>query len=120
MEDIDDVRCAIWDEPPMPWNDWGVGAAWRATTWSDARAWKTFMRSLHPLFMLLGVSILTLMADSLHIMEIGVVHRILGNVFYHLVVTRGLLRGATIGDRVQHLWALIEEAYSSVHVLRPE
>ena len=39
-------------------------------------------RALHPLFSLLAVSILNLVADPMHIIDLGVAHHIVGNVLF--------------------------------------
>ena len=111
IETPDDLRCAIWGTVPRPWNDWGDGAAWLGTVWASHESWKAARGRVHPLFLLAGFSFFMFMADSLHIMELGVVHRALGNVFFHLCYTTGLLRGATPNERLDHLWCLILLGY---------
>ena len=51
------------------------------------------------------------MADSLHIMEIGVSHRVVANVMFHIVFNRCFLDAATVPGRVDQLWGLILQGY---------
>ena len=66
---------------------------------------------MHPLFQMAFVSFFVIMCDSLHIMELGVTKRVLGNVCFHLCFTEGLLRGSTPAERVADLWLHISSYY---------
>ena len=66
---------------------------------------------MHPLFSLVGMTIFTLMADSLHIMEIGTLHRIIGNVLFHVCFIEGLVDGTSPKARLDNLWAKVVAVY---------
>ena len=100
----EDIRCAIWGCRSVPWNDWAATARWIATSWSSHGEWMEEMGGpmhVHPYFLLIGVTVFTLMCDSLHIFELGVTHRVLGNVIYHLVFTPGMLTGDSPEARLE-------------------
>ena len=105
---------ALWNVVPRPWNDWSGGAAWIASCWSSQESWLQSQggpQHLHGIFTLLGVTCFSLVADSLHIMELGVSHRVLGNVLFHLVITRAFFTAARAEDRLDQLWDLVKEEY---------
>ena len=66
----------------------------------------------HPIFNLLAVSILNVCADSMHIVDLGVAHHVLGNAIYLLVCTPHYFRDiATAQGRLDQLWARISQQY---------
>ena len=114
MEDEGDPRCSVWDCIPRPWNDWSPQARWLSTVWNSNDEWITAhggLATIHPVFTLMGVTFWMLMADSLHIMEIGVAHRVVANVLFHIVFNRCFLDAATVPGRLDQLWALILAGY---------
>ena len=87
VENLDDIWAAMFDVPVAPWNDLAATAEWRATVWRIAALWLAFhggLRNVHPLFLLPGVSILNVMADVMHILDLGVSHYVIGNVLFQL------------------------------------
>ena len=53
--------------------------------WEDPDAWRQYHGGIqrhHPLFGLIAVSILNLVADPMHIIDLGVAHHIVGNVLF--------------------------------------
>ena len=117
FEDPADVRTAVWDCVPRPWNDWSPGAAWIETIWSSHDAWVAGhggAHAIHPLFGLMGVTFASLVTDSLHVMEIGVTHRVLGNLLYHLVFNACFFPAATPAGRLDTLWELIVVGYAAL------
>ena len=65
-------------------------------------------------FSIVGVSMFTIVHDSLHAMELGVAHGAIGHVFFHLCFEQGLLDGPTPSDRACHLWSVIIEQYRAL------
>ena len=87
-EEPESLEAAIRNIDVCPWNDINDGALWRGTTWEDADAWVEWMmgyENLHPIFTLPAVSILNVCADSMHIVDLGVAHHVLGNAIALLV-----------------------------------
>ena len=58
-------------------------------------AWAANNELHHPLFDVLGMSIYTVMPDVLHILDLGVAQRLLGNTLFHLVFTAGFVAGCS-------------------------
>ena len=117
FDDDDDVRCALWDVVARPWNDFGRNPRWLESCWGSMDEWLAChggIEKVHPIFMLLGVTIFTIMADSLHIMELGVVHRVIGNVLFHVAFTPELIVGASPTMRLEALWRRILTRYSEL------
>ncbi len=114
VEALDDWAIA-WAVQPSPWNDLSLGAAWRGTVWSSAQAWLREhggLEQLHPLFLLPAVTIFTVCADVLHIVDLGVTHHLLGNLLFELVyIGRPSLGGDNPGERLDRLWMRIVAQY---------
>ena len=90
VEHFDDLWACMYNVDPRPWNDWSSSAAWLGTIWRSATDWLNYhggRLKIHPLFLLPGVSILSLIPDILHILNLGVEHDILGNVFWLVAYT---------------------------------
>ena len=108
----------MWNTPARPWNDFSADSAWLGTCWDNQGQWLHAhggVGKVHPLFSLMGVTIFTVMADSLHIMELGVVQRVVGNTISHMVFETGYLDGATASDRLSSLWGLIVDGCHRKH-----
>ena len=74
-------------QPPLPWNDIRKEAAWRDTVYTSADEWYIEhggRRGCHPFLALPGVSGLSVMADALHVLDLGLAHHVLGNVLFLL------------------------------------
>ena len=77
----------MFDVPCCPWNDINPAAEWLHTVWTTKAAWVRYhggLQNLHALFLLPGVSILNVMADILHILDLGLSHMVCGNVLWQL------------------------------------
>ena len=76
--------------------------------WDDADTWRRDhggILHLHQLFCLLGVSVLNLMPDCMHILELGVDHHIWGNVLFELCyVPEYFPTIPTIAERCDEIW----------------
>ena len=99
---------------PAPWNALEHDAAWRDTIWRDVGAWQAFhggLGRLHPLFSLLGVSILSLAADSMHIFDLGISHYVIGSVLWELCFTRNYVAGNSAKARIDEVWSRIKTYY---------
>ena len=98
-----------------PWNDISATAVWRPTTWTSPRAWRMWHggpAGLHPLFWLSAVSVLTLCADIMHIIDLGVAHHIVGNVLWDFCYTARYFPGfRTAADRCDALWDMVAHQY---------
>ena len=120
VEDWLDRWAAMFDVLAAPWNDINPLARWRATVWHSAQAWLAYhggILRVHPLFTLPGVSILSLMADILHIVDLGVAHHIIGNVLFELCFNARYLPGsATPAARLDTLWRRIAVHYRAKRV----
>ena len=106
-----DERNAIFDTVCRPWNDWSNSAKWLESLWSSDSSWVEAHGGklrIHGIFNLLGASFYTLVADSLHIMDLGVSHRVLGNVFFHIVWEGDYFTSATAEERLGEFWRLIQ------------
>ena len=71
----------------IPWNDISRDAVWRSTTWQSADHWYLAhggRHSCHPLLSVPGASGLCVMADAMHIMDLGFTHHCLGNTLFHM------------------------------------
>ena len=68
---------------------------------------------MHPLFSLPGVSIFNVAPDSMHIVDLGFAHHVLGNILFWLVHSRlfPLLGGASAAARLDSLWIRIVDRY---------
>ena len=119
LEDPADPRCAVWNVIPRPWNDWSDRAAWLNSCWASHSAWLEAhggVSNVHEIFRLPGVCIFTVRPDSLHIMELGVVHRIIGNTLFHLCFTAGLVPGDGPAARLARVWDSIVASYRALQV----
>ena len=100
---------------PIPWNDIGPRAVWRSTIPSTADEWLIYhggKAAIHPVLALPGVSGLSVMADVMHILDLGAVHHVIGNVMFKLCWEDRFFAGAhTPQDRLDMLWALVEHRY---------
>ena len=99
----------------IPWNDIGPRAAWRSTIHSSADAWLIYhggRDAIHPLLALPGVSGLNVMADAMHIIDLGVSHHVIGNVLFKLCwEDRYFAAARTPQNRLDMLWTLVEQIY---------
>ena len=68
---------------------------------------------IHPLFYLPAVSILMLCPDAMHLLDLGVSHHILGNVFFEIVYERRYFPNIdTLEARCNALWDKIAAQYA--------
>ena len=114
IEDPHDLWAAMFDVPVAPWNDLSAAAHWRGTVWRTREAWLAHhggLRHIHPLFMLPGVSILMLMADVLHIVDLGITHYVVGNVVFHVCYSGGYFLEGTPQAKLDRLWESIVRHY---------
>ena len=114
FSDPEDNFAVEWNVEPKPWFDYSEAAKWRQTTWTDAATWFSAqggMDSLHPLFRLPSVSVLNLMADVLHIVDLGVAHHVLGNILYHICYATGPRFGSTPQARLDAFWGRVVQQY---------
>ena len=100
-----------------PWNDFRADADWRQTSWNrhPVASWIASHPIRHPLFALPGVSIQTIMPDHLHICDLGVFQRIIGNLLFGMVFDR-MVPGADTKSRVQAAWYMIEGEYVNLRI----
>ena len=115
IEDPTDEYAVMFDIPMAPWNDLAPDAVWRGTRWHCMASWLRHhggWRHCHPLFLLPGLCILMVMADVLHVFDLGITHHVLGNVFFHLCYElRYFPAGATPQARLDLLWQRIVRHY---------
>ncbi len=115
IESEDDVWAATFNIDPLPWNGIGPNAAWKATRWASRRAWLEphgGRASVHTLFLLPGVSIFTVAADVLHIIDLGVTHYLLGNALFLMCFqARHFPAAATPALRLEEIWGRIVRQY---------
>ena len=98
----------------LPWNDITPAAPWRQTVWSDAAIWLRDHGGddlIHPLFLLPAVSILNVMADPLHILDLGVPFCVLGNTLSEIAYSPGYLAGNNAVERTAAIWEYIDRQY---------
>ena len=80
---------------------------WR-TVWRNAQAWADEhggLSNLHPVFWLPAVSIVNVAPDTMHIVDLGLAHHVLGNVFFLLCFYPQYFPHAnTPSDRCCALW----------------
>ena len=116
VQDANEEWAMFWNEIPKPWNDWGDDAAWQRTIWTNVAEWISQhggLRNMHALFSLPGVSIFNVMPDPMHVVDLGFVHHVLGNVIFWLCYSGeyplfGAGRPAT---RLDALWLRIVPRY---------
>ena len=115
IEDDTDQWAVEFNVPCAPWNDLGAEAVWRSTLWTSIPAWLQEhggRHRVHPLFLLPGVSIFSLMADVLHVFDLGVTHHVLGSVLWTLCfVSKYIPTAATPAGRLAYLWGRIIQHY---------
>eukprot|EP00969_Alexandrium_andersonii_P359739 15453865-Alexandrium_andersonii.AAC.1 len=101
--------------PCGPWNDLSPEAVWRTTLWTNIKEWLHELggkQRVHALFLLPGTSIFSLMADVLHVFDLGVTHHVLGNVLWTLsFVAKYFPSAPTPAGRLAILWARITQHY---------
>ena len=69
---------------------------------------------MHAIFLLPAVSVLNIVPDYMHIIDLGLAHHILGNVMFELVYEKRYCPTKnTIPDRLAELWRRITNQYSS-------
>ena len=117
--DIEEEDKALQDRygtDSVPWNDISEEARWRDTTYQSAAEWCSHnggADNCHPLLSLPGVSGMCVMADAMHILDLGVNHHCLGNtLFYLCYMGRYLGAALTSQQRLDRLWTKIERQYS--------
>ena len=98
-----------------PWNDISRGALWRDTVYISVEEWYLCHGGrvgCHPLLSLPGVSGMSIMADTLHIMDLGYVLHCLGNVLWYFC-WREHYFGVVITpqQRLDRLWNRIDHQY---------
>ena len=76
------------DPRDTPWKDFKADADWVSTCWSSVAEWRAYHSYQHPLFFLPGFSIFCVMVDVLHVVDLGVNKHLLGNILFHLVISR--------------------------------
>ena len=117
VEDRDEPFAIMWDEEPRPWSDIAPTARWRATVWNGATDFDAWRAShdgpdVCPIFHLPGFSIANLAADSLHILDQGVLQHVLGNTLFEMTYETWIFpNGATRADRLDELWSLVDRQY---------
>jgi len=112
--DATDRRAYTLGLTAAPWYDYSDTAVWRTLTWTSILAWQTAhggLDAMHPLFSLPGVSIFNLLADALHVIDLGFTHHVLGNVFFHICHYTGHRFGPAPGTRVHRLFERIVIQY---------
>ena len=106
-----EVMAQTFNIPPRPWYDYSARAAWRSTVWRDTNQWADSRDKLNPIFLLPYLSICFVMADVLHIVDLGFTHHLLGNTFYHVCYCTGNRFGRSVEDRLDYLWERISQQY---------
>lgn len=101
----------------IPWNDFRWTAKWRTTSWNrhPVASWLASHADRHPIFYVPGVTIHTIMPDHLHICDLGVFQRIIGNLLFCMVFNR-LVPGDDVASRVQSAWFLVEQEYANLGI----
>ena len=88
--------------PTLDRNDLDPNAAWRSTIYTTVAARQVALGgrdALHPIFSLLGVSIFSVMADFMHIVDLGIAHRIIGSVLFLMCYYGSYIDKPTPGAR---------------------
>ena len=78
------------------------------TIWRDPDEWRRAHGgyvNLHPLFALVGCSIVNVRPDAMHIIDLGIAHYVLGSLFFTLCYFGDHFRGPlTAAARCDRLW----------------
>ena len=105
----------MFDVHALPFNDFSDDAPWRGTILRSRDEWLAAHGGIgvvHPLFSIGYLSILSVLADILHIMELGIDHYMFGSVFWRMCFTDRYFRGIdTPTDRCKELWHRIVRQY---------
>ena len=100
---------------PTPWNEIGQDAAWRSTVYQSAEEWFIShggRHSVHPVLALPGVSGLTVIADAMHTLDLGIAHHICGNILFKFCWEGRYFPGAGAPqDRLDLFWGIVEHRY---------
>ena len=99
------------DRREQPFSDFTPTAAWKGTVW-NSQQWKEQHPGRHKFFTFRGCGIHSVSCDLLHIVSLGVVHHIAGNVLKVLVWQTPWPRGTTLKERLLTIWGCIKEWYS--------
>ena len=102
--------------PHLAYTDHTWEAGWRDTLW-EHHTYMDFLRYRgYPIPVLLrevkGLRLENIMIDVMHTVDLGITSHILGNVFFVLVIVRGVLGGRTYAERASLLGAHIKQWYS--------
>ena len=115
IESEEDAWASMFDVHALPFNDFSDDAPWRGTIWRSRDEWLAAHGGIgivHPFFSIGYLSILSVLADILHIMELGIDHYICGSVFWLMCYTDRYFRGiGTPTDRCKELWHRIVRQY---------
>lgn len=90
-----------------PFKEFGETARWMGTILCPPQP----RASDFPGFSIPGVTIFTVRVDSMHVLDLGIIAHLVGNMLFHLVFDAGLPGGRT-QLRVLHLWGRIRHFYT--------
>ena len=79
------IKRQVW-RGPNPWNDLAADASWRNTAYRSAEEWLLChggQERGHPFVSLPSVSGQTVMADTMHLLDLGLTHRCLGDTLLY-------------------------------------
>ena len=112
LEEPLDEWAIVFGHLALPWNDWSTTALWIPTIWTDRESWAAYhVGNVHQLFMMQLAIICCLMADPLHIIDLGVSHVVLGNVLFQLCYMPGYVDGGNPTERLDNVWTYIMRQY---------
>lgn len=94
-----------------PWTAFGEDAAWLPTVWTAA-AWAAAHPGCCPLFLVAGVTILTLMTDLLHIKHLGVDQYFLASIISMLVYD---IMPDSVDENIDNLHILLQQWWKDIH-----
>jgi hypothetical protein len=99
----------------LAWHNFRPDAPWRAAMWTDESYRAHLLAQGLPIPALLlhaiGLRLDCVMPDVLHTVDLGVSAHVVGNVLFIFVILRGVLGGATYGERVGLLAAHLDRWY---------
>ena len=94
---------------PNCWANLRPDAPWRTSGWQTDALWREAHAEHHPVFDLPGVTIYSVLLDTLHILDLGVLQYFLGSVFHALVFT--ILQNGSARANAEFLWGEIRQLY---------
>ena len=109
--------CMATRGPRAPFRDFSLSAIWRQSRYRPGQLWrKMATQGVTPscIFSLPMVTEDMVTVDVLHAMDLGVSQDILGNLFWEMVWTPGVLGGGNQEARTQALWVLVKAHYKAM------